>query len=194
MVEMAKIFIIDAYDSFVYMLYQYLGELAGESAEIKVVRNDKFKLSDIREFDPDYIILSPGPGHPKDSHFIPVLHEFSGTPTFGVCLGHQALGLAFGAKIICAKNILHGKVSSISHDGKTIFSGLPNPFTATRYHSLMATEPPAELIVSARSKEDNEIMAFRHAKYPFESVQFHPESVMTQNGKMILKNFLEYYR
>jgi len=191
---MAKIFIIDAYDSFVYMLYQYLGELAGPSSEIKVVRNDKFTLSDIRIFDPDYIILSPGPGHPKDSNFIPVLKEFSGTPTFGVCLGHQALGLAFGGKVVGAKNILHGKVSKIKHDGKTIFANLSNPLTATRYHSLMVIDPPSDLVVSARSLEDNEIMGLRHAKHPFEGVQFHPESVMTQNGKAILKNFLDYYK
>lgn len=186
-----KIFIIDAYDSFVYMLYQYLGAM---NTQLKVVRCDKFSLNDVRAYDPDYIVLSPGPGHPKDSHFVPVIQEFSSTPIFGVCLGHQAIGLAFGAKIVQAKNIMHGKITQVQHDRKTIFKRVPNPFTATRYHSLVVTDLPSCLEVSATSSTDGEIMALRHKSKPCEGVQFHPESVLTKPGKLILKNFLEYYR
>lgn len=188
-----KIFIADAYDSFVYMLYQYLGELTRGKAELLVKRCGKFSLSEVGKFSPDYIILSPGPGHPKDSHFIPLIERFSSTPTLGVCLGHQAIGLAFGARIERAKNIMHGKTSAIEHDGKTIFKGIRNPLTATRYHSLMVTALPSSLERSAVSMEDGEIMALRHKKYPIEGVQFHPESVLTKDGKKILKNFLGHY-
>lgn len=186
-----KIFIIDAYDSFVYMLYQYLGAM---NTQLKVARCDKFTLNELKTFDPDYIVLSPGPGHPKDSHFIPVIQEFNSTPIFGVCLGHQAIGMAFGAKIMQAKNIMHGKITQVQHDRKTIFKRVPNPFVATRYHSLVVTELPDCLEASATSLTDGEIMALRHKKQPCEGVQFHPESVLTKPGKTILKNFLECYK
>ncbi|MBI4399356.1 aminodeoxychorismate/anthranilate synthase component II [Candidatus Micrarchaeota archaeon] len=189
---MKKIFIIDAYDSFVYMLYQYLGSFP--DVKLMIRRSDKFTLDEIKKFNPDYIVLSPGPGHPKDSNFIPVIKEFKTTPILGVCLGHQAIGLAFGSKIEVAKNIMHGKTSEIVHDNKTIFRGLGNPIKATRYHSLIVTDPPDSLEVSAKSRNDNYIMAIRHKKYPIEGVQFHPESVLTSEGKKILKNFLEHYK
>lgn len=185
-----KVFLIDAYDSFVYMLYQYFGSFG---CEVKVVRNDTFTPKDIMAYDPDCIVLSPGPGHPKDSNFIPVINEFEKTPIFGVCLGHQAMGLAFGAKISIANKILHGKTSFVQHDGKSIFSNLPNPFSATRYHSLVVSDLPKELVASAKSTDDGEIMALRHATRPMEGVQFHPESIMTQNGKDIIRNFLDSY-
>jgi anthranilate synthase/aminodeoxychorismate synthase-like glutamine amidotransferase len=189
-----KVLIIDAYDSFVYMLYQRIGELA-KGAEIKVVRNDAITIAQIARYAPDFIVLSPGPGHPKDSGFVGILRRFPDTPTLGVCLGHQAIGLAFGGRIGRARSIMHGKVSSIAHDGKTIFKGVANPLRATRYHSLIVEEKnlPRELEVSARSVEDNYIMALRHRKHPVEGVQFHPESVMTAEGKKILGNFLAAY-
>lgn len=189
-----KVLIIDAYDSFVYMLYQRIGELA-KGAEIKVVRNDAITIAQIARYAPDFIVLSPGPGHPKDSGFVEILRRFPDTPTLGVCLGHQAIGLAFGGRIGRARSIMHGKVSSIAHDGKTIFKGVANPLRATRYHSLIVEEKnlPRELEVSARSVEDNYIMALRHRKHPVEGVQFHPESVMTAEGKKILGNFLAAY-
>lgn len=189
-----KVLIIDAYDSFVYMLYQRIGELA-KGAEIKVVRNDAITPARIASYAPDCIVLSPGPGHPKDSGFVEVLQRFCDVPTLGVCLGHQAIGLAFGASIARAKSIMHGKVSSILHDGKTIFKNVANPLRATRYHSLIVEEAglPEELEVSARSIGDNYIMGLRHKVHPIEGVQFHPESVMTAEGKRILGNFLSSY-
>ncbi len=190
---MKKIFMVDAYDSFVYMIYQYLGELTEGKAEIRMRRTSEVTLNEIRKFSPDYIILSPGPGHPKDSKFLPVIEEFHDTPTLGVCLGHQAIGLAFGAKVTQARKILHGKTSQIEHDKKTIFHGLKSPIEATRYHSLMVVELPDSLEKSAVAKDDREIMALRHKKFPMEGVQFHPESVLTEEGKHILRNFLSYY-
>lgn len=186
-----RILIVDAFDSFVYNLYQYMGSLG---ADVKVVRVNKCEIPAIRAYSPDYIVLSPGPGHPKDSGFIPIIREFEDVPMFGVCLGHQAMGLAFGGEVGRAGNIMHGKTSLIEHDGKTIFMGVKNPFKATRYHSLVVRNPPKELEVSAKSREDGEIMALRHRKRACEGVQFHPESILTKPGKRMLKNFLEYYR
>ena len=186
-----KIFVIDAYDSFVFMLYQYLGELG---AELEVKRNDQFTLSEIKKFDPDYIVLSPGPGRPEDSHFVPVIQEFEQTPILGVCLGHQAIGLAFGARVKLAEKVFHGKTALIKHDGKTIFKDLENPFEAARYHSLAVDNLPSELEASSHSLEDKEIMSVRHVKRPVEGVQFHPESVLTKSGKKLLSNFINYYR
>ncbi|MEM3030308.1 MAG: aminodeoxychorismate/anthranilate synthase component II [Candidatus Micrarchaeia archaeon] len=190
-----KVFVIDAFDSFVYMLYQYLGAMG---ASLKVARCNAFSLQDIHSFDPDYIVLSPGPGRPEDANFVPVIQEFGArTPIFGVCLGHQAIGLAFGAKVVRAKKIMHGKLGSIQHDGKTIFKGIPNPFPATRYHSLVVEDvrPPLEVSATELSPDERgTVMAVRHRNSPIEGVQFHPESVLTKAGKQILENFIEHYR
>jgi anthranilate synthase/aminodeoxychorismate synthase-like glutamine amidotransferase len=183
--------VIDNYDSFTYNLVQYLGELG---ADMKVFRNDKIDIDGIKKLSPDKILISPGPGYPKDAGIsIPVIKEFAGKlPILGVCLGHQAIGEAFGGKIVQAKNIMHGKTSDIFHDNKGVFKGLPNPFKATRYHSLLIDRAtlPAELEVTAWTKEE-EIMGVRHKQYKIEGVQFHPESILTTEGKKLLKNFLE---
>lgn len=187
-----KILLIDNYDSFTYNLMQYLAELA--RTDILVRRNDRITLQEIRKMEPDCIVISPGPSTPKEAGIsIPVIQEFHETiPILGVCLGHQSICEAFGGEVVRAKNIMHGKTSLIKHDGKTIFRGLPNPFEATRYHSLIAKEPlPSCLEVSARSADDGYVMGLRHKKYFVEGVQFHPESILTIHGKKLLSNFLE---
>jgi anthranilate synthase/aminodeoxychorismate synthase-like glutamine amidotransferase len=181
---------IDNYDSFTYNLVQYLSEL-GE--EVEVYRNDQIQLDEIRRLSPSKIVISPGPCTPNEAGIsLELIHEFSGKiPILGVCLGHQSIGQAFGGKIVRAPRIMHGKISPIHHDGKTIFQGLQNPFDATRYHSLVI-EPssmPDCLEVSAKTAE-GEIMAVRHKSLPVEGVQFHPESILTLEGKKLLKNFL----
>ncbi len=181
---------IDNYDSFTYNLVQYLGEL-GE--DVRVYRNDQITLGQIREWAPDRIVISPGPCTPKQAGIsIELIREFAGQmPILGVCLGHQAIGEAFGGEVVRAGRLMHGKTSMIQHDGRTIFAGLPNPFEATRYHSLIVkreTLPPI-LKVSAETKE-GEIMALRHVELPIEGVQFHPESILTRAGKDLLKNFI----
>jgi anthranilate synthase/aminodeoxychorismate synthase-like glutamine amidotransferase len=185
------ILVIDNYDSFTYNLVQYLGELG---ADLKTYRNDKITISEIRDLKPEKILISPGPGYPKDAGIsIPVIKEFAGkVPILGVCLGHQAIGEAFGGKIVQAKRLLHGKTSMIHHDGKTIYKGLPNPFTATRYHSLIIERAslPECLEISAWTKED-EIMGIRHKEFKIEGIQFHPESILTTEGKKLLGNFLK---
>ncbi len=182
---------IDNYDSFTYNLVQYLGEL-GE--EIKIFRNDKIDIPDIKKMLPDIIVISPGPCTPKEAGIsVKVIKNFSGKiPILGVCLGHQAIAYAFGGRIIQAKRLMHGKVSLIYHDNKSIFKGVINPFKATRYHSLVIEENslPPQFEITARS-EDGEIMGIRHKNYILEGVQFHPESILTKEGKKILKNFLE---
>ena len=184
------ILVIDNYDSFTYNLVQYLGELG---ADLKTYRNDKITIPEIKKLAPEKILISPGPGYPKDAGIsISVIKEFAGkVPILGVCLGHQAIGEAFGGKIVQAKRLLHGKTSMIHHDGKTIYKGLPNPFTATRYHSLIIERAslPVSLEISAWTKED-EIMGIRHKEYKVEGIQFHPESILTTEGKKLLKNFL----
>ena len=184
------ILVIDNYDSFTYNLVQYLGELG---ADLKTYRNDKITINEIKKLSPEKIVISPGPGYPKDAGIsISVIKEFAGkVPILGVCLGHQAIGEAFGGKIVQAKRLLHGKTSMIHHDGKTIFKALPNPFTATRYHSLIIERSslPECLEISAWTKED-EIMGVRHKEYKVEGIQFHPESILTTEGKKLLKNFL----
>jgi anthranilate synthase/aminodeoxychorismate synthase-like glutamine amidotransferase len=184
------ILVIDNYDSFTYNLVQYLGELG---ADLKTYRNDKITIPEIKKLAPDKIVISPGPGYPKDAGIsISVIKEFAGkVPILGVCLGHQAIGEAFGGKIVQAKRLLHGKTSMIHHDGKTIYKGIPNPFTATRYHSLLVERSslPDCLEISAWTKED-EIMGIRHKEYKVEGIQFHPESILTTEGKKLLKNFL----
>ncbi len=182
--------LIDNYDSFTYNLYQYLGELG---AQVEVVRNDAVTLEDIDALAPERIIISPGPGNPDDAGISKdVIRRFAGkTPILGVCLGHQCIGEVYGGVVAGAGEILHGKVSKITHDGRGVFAGLPSPIEATRYHSL-AIQPgtvPDVLEVSARS-ESGVIMGVRHRTLPVEGVQFHPESILTADGKAMLRNFL----
>jgi len=181
---------IDNYDSFTYNLVQYLEEL-GE--DLKVFRNDKITIPEIEKLNPSRIVISPGPGIPHDAGISEqVIKYFAGKkPILGVCLGHQAIGEVFGGKIIRAKSIMHGKISQIHHDGKTIFKGLPNPFPATRYHSLVVEKSslPDIFEISAWT-DDGEIMGLRHKEFKVEGVQFHPESILTSSGKTLLKNFL----
>jgi anthranilate synthase/aminodeoxychorismate synthase-like glutamine amidotransferase len=183
---------IDNYDSFTYNLVQYFGEL-GE--DIRVFRNDKITIREIEKLDPELIVVSPGPCTPREAGIsVEVIKHFAGKkPILGVCLGHQCIGAAFGGKIINAKKLMHGKTSLIHHDGRTIFEGLPNPFEATRYHSLVIEKDsvPECLEISAWT-EDGEIMAVRHREFIIEGVQFHPESILTTVGKDLLRNFLKY--
>lgn len=185
------ILVIDNYDSFTYNLVQYIGQM-GE--EVLVYRNDEISVEDIRELNVDAIFLSPGPRTPKEAGIsVDVIrHFYKTTPILGVCLGHQAIGFAFGADVVRADRIMHGKTSGIINDGKTVFKGLPNPFVAGRYHSLVLKRDsiPSCLEISART-EEGEIMGVRHHEYPVEGIQFHPESVLTPNGKRIIRNFLE---
>src|SRR5712692_3571780 len=189
-----KVLIIDNYDSFVYNLAQYVGELGSEPI---VRRNDMISLADARRLKPARIIISPGPGTPEDERYFGVcrrvLEELSpNVPTLGVCLGNQGIGYTFGAKLTRASRLMHGKTSRITHDEKGVLRGIGNPFTATRYHSLVdesGTIPPS-LKVTSRSLDDGEIMGLRHVDYPIEGVQFHPESIMTAEGMKIIKNFL----
>lgn len=185
------ILVIDNYDSFTYNLVQFLGELG---ADPKVYRNDAITVDQIRELKPEKIVISPGPGVPKDAGItIDVIKAFAGElPILGVCLGNQAIGEAFGARIVRAAQLMHGKTSEICHDSATIFRGLPYRFKATRYHSLIVDKDsvPDTLEVSATTP-DGMIMGLRHRDYPVEGVQFHPESVMTEHGKKLLQNFLE---
>jgi para-aminobenzoate synthetase component 2 len=187
------ILMIDNYDSFTYNLVQYVGEL-GE--ELQVYRNDKITLEEIERLAPDYLMVSPGPCTPNEAGIsMDAIRHFAGKiPIMGVCLGHQSIGQVFGGKVIRAERLMHGKTSEVLHDGKTIFQGIPSPFTAARYHSLIVEEVslPEVLEVSARTAE-GEIMAVRHREYPIEGVQFHPESIITQHGKQLLKNFLTTY-
>jgi anthranilate synthase component 2 len=190
-----KVLVIDNYDSFVYNLVQYIGELGGDAM---VYRNDQVTLKQIKEFEPHRIVISPGPGTPEETRYFGVSSKILRSlscevPTLGVCLGHQGIIHAFGGKIISAKRLMHGKTSSIKHDGKGIFKGVQNPFTATRYHSLVGDKLsiPSCLEVTAESIDDGEVMGVRHVKYPIEGVQFHPESILCEEGKLIIKNFLE---
>jgi anthranilate synthase/aminodeoxychorismate synthase-like glutamine amidotransferase len=182
------ILVIDNYDSFTYNLVQYLGEL-GE--ELCVHRNNKITLEEIERLKPSRIVISPGPGTPVDAGITEdVIGNFhKSTPILGVCLGHQAIGEVFGGKIVRAPTLMHGKVSEIFHDGKGLFRDLPQGFPATRYHSLMVTEVPACLEITAQTK-DGIVMGLRHRDYPTEGIQFHCESIMTVVGKNILRNFL----
>jgi anthranilate synthase/phosphoribosyltransferase len=183
-----RVLVIDNYDSFVYNLVQYVGELG---AEVEVLRN-KVTLKKIGRSSPQKILISPGPGRPENAGISGEVVRKLGKriPILGICLGHQTIGWVFGAKIEHAKRIMHGKLSKIYHDGKGVFDSLRNPIAATRYHSLIVREPPEELTVSARS-DDGEIMGLRHSSYPIEGVQFHPESILTQDGKKMIRNFLE---
>ncbi len=190
------ILVIDNYDSFTYNIVQYLGELG---AHIQVYRNDAISLKQVEQLAPEKIVISPGPCTPLEAGVSNDIIRHFGTriPTLGVCLGHQCIGYVFGAKIVRAKRLMHGKTSDIVHDGKGVFKNLPNPFRATRYHSLVIapeTVDPSEIEVCAHSADDpQEIMAVRHTRYPIHGVQFHPESILTTFGKELLKNFLELY-
>jgi anthranilate synthase/aminodeoxychorismate synthase-like glutamine amidotransferase len=182
---------IDNYDSFTYNLVQYLGELG---QDLKVYRNNKITIAEIEKMNPDRIVVSPGPCTPREAGIsIEVIKHFAGKiPVLGVCLGHQSIGEAFGGDVIRAPYLMHGKTSMIHHDGKTIFSGLPNPFEATRYHSLIVKKEtmPSVLEVTAWT-EDGIVMGVRHKQYKVEGVQFHPESILTGAGKDLLRNFLK---
>ena len=184
------ILLLDNYDSFTYNLAQYLGELG---CQVEVHRNDRISVEQIAQRKPERIVISPGPCTPQEAGIcVGLIQKLAGKiPILGVCLGHQAIGAAFGGKIIRAPKLFHGKTSQIRHDGSGVFRGLPNPFTATRYHSLIVERKslPAELQVTAET-DDDIIMGMQHRHYPLMGVQFHPESVLTESGKQLLKNFL----
>jgi anthranilate synthase component 2 len=186
----ARVLLIDNYDSFTYNLYQYLCELG---ADVTVIRNDAITVDEARALAPDFVVISPGPGVPRDAGISVELIRALGptTPVLGVCLGHQAIAEAFGGVITRAPELMHGKASDIHHDGSGVFDGLPSPFSAIRYHSLCAAPEavPDALEVTARS-DSGVIMALRHRSYPVHGVQFHPESILTQHGKDLLRNFL----
>ena len=186
-----KILVIDNYDSFTYNLVQLLGK---EVSSIIVKRNDKITIKEIEKLNPDKILISPGPGKPEDSNVsLACIKEFgSKIPIFGVCLGHQAIGIAFGGKVIKAQVLMHGKTSQIIHDEKTIFKNIPQKFIATRYHSLIIDQDtfPDELEISART-DDDAIMGIRHKSFPLEGIQFHPESILTDEGKNIITNWIQ---
>jgi anthranilate synthase/aminodeoxychorismate synthase-like glutamine amidotransferase len=194
------VFVLDNYDSFTYNLVQYLGELG---AQVEVRRNNEVTVGEIEAMRPERIVLSPGPCTPQEAGIsIELIRHFAGkdkgrgsVPLLGVCLGHQAIGAAFGGQVVRAKNLMHGKTSQVEHDGKTIFRGLSSPMTATRYHSLIVAEKdlPGDLEVSAWTSDKDGtrvIMGLRHKKFPMEGVQFHPESVLTDEGKKLVANFL----
>jgi anthranilate synthase/aminodeoxychorismate synthase-like glutamine amidotransferase len=192
-VEKEVILLIDNYDSFTYNLYHYLGELG---TTVEVFRNNKISLDAIERMRPEKIVISPGPCTPKEAGIScdVILRFAEKIPILGVCLGHQCIGAAFGGEIIRAPSIMHGKLSEVSHDSQTIFRSMKNPFPAMRYHSLVINPEhlPAELSISAHT-DDNVIMGVRHKRFPVEGVQFHPESILTGEGKRLLKNFLDYY-
>lgn len=185
---------VDNYDSFTFNLVQYLGEL-GE--ELVVKRNDQTTLDEIKTANPEFLMISPGPGNPNEAGIsLAAIKAFSGViPILGVCLGHQAIAQAYMGDVVSAEQLMHGKTSDIYHDEKTLFRGLPNPFQATRYHSLIVKRGtlPDCFEISAWTK-NGEIMAIRHKELPLEGVQFHPESILTTGGKEMLKNFVQYYR
>jgi anthranilate synthase component 2 len=186
------IFVIDNYDSFTFNLVQYLGELG---ASVRVVRNDQTTVDEVIASKPDHIVISPGPGRPEDAGITMEVIQRMGerTPILGVCLGHQAIGAVYGGSVVRASAPMHGKTSTIEHDGRGVFNGITGPFVASRYHSLVVADAglPSELEVSARTREDQTIMGLRHRTRPVHGVQFHPESILTAEGRRILRNFLE---
>ena len=183
------VLLIDNYDSFTFNLAQYLGELG---APPLVKRNDEIALDEIAALKPNHIVISPGPGRPEDAGIsVELIRRFgSRTPVLGVCLGHQGIGIAFGGQVVRAPQLMHGKVSSIQHDGRGVFQGVSQPFTAGRYHSLVVAEPVPDVLEIAARTDDGTIMGVRHRTFPVHGVQFHPESVLTGEGKQILRNFL----
>jgi para-aminobenzoate synthetase component 2 len=186
------VLVIDNYDSFTYNLVQYLGELG---ADLTVKRNDEITVAEARALRPSHILVSPGPCSPKEAGIsVEIIRQLAGeVPILGVCLGHQSIGYAFGGEIVRAKRLMHGKTSEVRHDGKGVFAGLPQPLRATRYHSLVIRREslPKDLQVTATS-EDGEIMGVRHKRFPLEGVQFHPESILTEGGHRLLRNFLRF--
>jgi len=186
------ILMIDNYDSFTYNVVQYFGKLG---ADVKVVRNDEITVPEIEELRPEALVISPGPCTPREAGVsVEAIRHFAGKlPIFGICLGHQSIGFAFGAKIVRAKKLMHGKASRIYHDGKGLFEGMKNPFSAIRYHSLVIDRNslPADFEVTAESEDDREIMGIRHKRWPIFGVQFHPESILTEDGIKIIENFLK---
>ena len=184
------ILVIDNYDSFTFNLVQYLGEL-GETPVI--FRNDKVTPDEIADLSPDHILISPGPCTPLEAGIsMDVVRRFSGRiPLLGVCLGHQSIAAVFGAQVVRAPRLMHGKTSPIHHDGQGLFAGLPNPFTATRYHSLIVPEPLPDCLLRTAWTEEGELMGLRHVEHPTFGLQFHPESILTEHGHAMLKNFLE---
>jgi anthranilate synthase/aminodeoxychorismate synthase-like glutamine amidotransferase len=187
--EVAMIVVIDNYDSFTYNLVQYLGELG---AKVSVFRNDAVTPAELEALNPTHIVISPGPGVPADAGISnEVIRQLGPShPILGVCLGHQCLGAAFGGRVVRAPRLLHGKTSLIYHNGEGIFAGIPSPFEATRYHSLIVSEPLPPCLEVLACTAEGEIMSLRHREYPIIGVQFHPESILTQHGKSILRNFL----
>jgi para-aminobenzoate synthetase component 2 len=185
------VFVLDNYDSFTFNLVQYMGELG---ATLDVRRNDELTVEEVAALHPDRIVLSPGPCTPQEAGIsIDLIRAMAGkVPILGVCLGHQAIGAAFGGKVVRAPKLMHGKTSQVEHDGKTIFAGIASPMTCTRYHSLIVQEKglPADLEITARTA-DGTIMGLRHHRFPVEGVQFHPESVLTADGQRLIQNFLE---
>lgn len=187
------ILMIDNYDSFTYNLVQYIGETG---VEVKVVRNDELTINDIEQLAPQIIVVSPGPCTPNEAGIsLNVITHFAGKiPIFGVCLGHQSIGQAFGGKVIRAKRLMHGKTSPVFHDGKGVNEYMPNPFQATRYHSLLVEKKSLPDCLEVTSwTEEGEIMGLRHKEFPIEGVQYHPESIMTEDGKKLIRNFIEKY-
>jgi anthranilate synthase/aminodeoxychorismate synthase-like glutamine amidotransferase len=185
------ILVIDNYDSFTYNIVQYLGELG---AEVKVYRNDALTVDKITDLKPERMLISPGPGVPANAGIaVEAIRQFAGkVPMLGVCLGHQAIGEAFGGNVVRAKTLMHGKTSEICHDSQTIFRGLPYRFKATRYHSLVVDkESVPEILQISATTPDGVVMGLRHREFPIEGVQFHPESVMTEHGKTLIENFLQ---
>jgi len=184
------ILLIDNYDSFTFNLAQYLGELG---APPLVRRNDEITIDEIDALRPTHIVISPGPGRPEDAGIsVDVIRRFGPeTPVLGVCLGHQGIGVAFGGAVIRAPQLMHGKVSSVQHDGRGVFRGVSQPFVAGRYHSLIVSDPLPEALEAAARTEDGTLMGVRHKQFPIHGVQFHPESVLTGEGKQLLRNFLE---
>jgi anthranilate synthase/aminodeoxychorismate synthase-like glutamine amidotransferase len=185
-----KVLLLDNYDSFTYNLAQYLGEL-GHAPTVR--RNDEISLGDVEAMTPDRIVISPGPGRPEDAGItVDVIRQFGRRiPVFGVCLGHQGIGHAFGGEVVRAPVLMHGKVSSIQHDGRGIFAGVSQPFVAGRYHSLIVADPPPDALEISARTDEGIIMGLRHREWPVHGVQFHPESVLTGEGMKILRNFLE---
>jgi anthranilate synthase/aminodeoxychorismate synthase-like glutamine amidotransferase len=184
------VLLIDNYDSFTWNLAQYLGELGAAPV---VRRNDEISLQEIEAMLPERIVISPGPGRPEEAGItVDVIRRFGpATPLLGVCLGHQGIGVAFGGSVVRATQLMHGKVSTVSHDGRGVFRGVSQPFTAGRYHSLVVADPLPDALEAAARTEDGTIMGVRHLEYPIHGVQFHPESVLTTAGRQVLRNFLE---